>query len=160
MKNYEYSFEDYASKILPRRVEMMESLLPNAFEVKKLFRKGTGERGVIKRLGRMGDFKGIYAFVKNNEIVYVGTSEKVVNRLVYHIKGHTKYQAHLAWEIAKDSGLWVNKKMGIPDLDKAKERLLKYNVLFMEITSPIERYLLEIYAAMHFGCKFNDFEGK
>lgn len=159
MKNYEYTFEDYATNILPSRVAMMESLLPHAFKVNKLFGKGSGERGVVKKLGRMMDFKGIYAFVRNGKIIYIGTSEKVVNRVVYHVKGHTKYQAHLAWEIAKEKGLWINKKMGIPDMNSAKAEVGKLNVLFLEITSPIERYLLEAFAAMHFNCKFNVFEG-
>ena len=160
MKNYEYDFNDYATTILPSRVEMMESLLPNAFKVSELFGKGSGERGVVKKLGRMMDFKGIYAFAKKGSIIYVGTSEKVVNRVIYHVKGHTKYQAHLAWEIAKEKGLWVNKKMEIPDLTAAKKEVSKLNVFFMEITSPIERYLLEAYAAMHFNCKYNVFDGK
>lgn len=160
MKNYEYTFGDYATNILPSRVEMMESLLPHAFKVSKLFGKGTGERGVVKKLGRMMDFKGIYAFAKQGTIIYVGTSEKVINRVVYHVKGHTKYQAHLAWEIAKDKGLWINKKMGIPNLESAKKEVSKLEVLFMEVTSPIERYLLEAYAAMHFNCKYNSFEGR
>ncbi|MTI20328.1 hypothetical protein E1176_04775 [Fulvivirga sp. RKSG066] len=160
MKNYEYTFDEYATKILPRRVEMIESLLPNAFKISRLFGKGVGEKGVIKRLGRMADFKGIYLFIKGSKVVYIGTSEKVINRLVYHIKGHTKYQAHLAWEIAKDRGLWVNKKMEVPDLDAAKAEVFKLKVLFLEITSPVERYLIEAYAAMHFECKFNYFESR
>jgi len=160
MKNYEHTFEEYANAILPSRIQMLESLLPNAFKVSKLFKKGAGERGVIKRLGRMDDFKGIYLFVKAGKVIYVGTSEKVINRLIYHVKGHTKYQAHLAWELAKEKGLWVNKKMEIPDLEAAKKEVMKLQVFFMEITSPIERYLLEIYAAMYFECKFNYFESR
>lgn len=155
MNYYEHTFDEYANKILPARVEMLESLKPHAFKVGKLFTKGRGERGVIKRLGRMADFKGIYAFIWRSNFVYFGTSEKVINRLIYHVKGHTKYQAHLAWEIAKDKGLWINKKMEIPDMETAKKELLKYELVFLEISSPMERYLLEAYATMHFDCKYS-----
>ncbi|MDX1628363.1 MAG: hypothetical protein R3345_06670 [Fulvivirga sp.] len=158
MKNQEYTFKDYANQILPRKIKMLESLIPNAFEVSKLFKKGSGERGVIKKLGRIDDFKGIYAFIDQGKVIYVGASEKVINRLIYQTKGHTKYQAHLAWELAKSEGLWVNKKLEIPDLDKAKKKIMKMQLIFMEITSPIERSLLEIYAAMYFECPFNYFE--
>jgi len=159
MNNFEHSFEEYATKVLPRRTEMIESLIPHAFKVNQLFKPGTGEKGVIKKLGRMDDFKGFYAFVHQQQVVYVGTSEKVINRLIYHIKGHTKYQAHLAWELAKAKGYWVSKKMEIPDLDRAKQDVMKMKIIYMEVTSPIERQLLEIYAAMHFDCKYYHLEG-
>jgi len=158
MRPYEYTFENYAIDILPKRIEMIDSILKHAFKVKQLFTKGTGEKGVIKKLGRVDDFKGIYGFVKKGTVIYVGTSEKVINRLTYQVKGHTKYQAHLAWEIAKQNKLWVDKKIKIPDLNAAKEQIMKLDVFFMEVTSPVERYLLEAYAAMHYNCKFNSFE--
>jgi len=158
MRSYEYSFKDYALDILPNRIKMIDSMLKHSFKVKKLFSKGTGEKGVIKKIGRVDDFKGFYGFVKKGKVIYVGTSEKVINRLTYQVKGHTKYQAHLAWELAKEHNIWINSKFKIPDLDTAKEKIFKMDVFFMEVTSPIERYLLEPYAAMHYNCAFNSFE--
>ncbi|UII20045.1 hypothetical protein [Fulvivirga ligni] len=159
MDNFELSFEDYAQDILPRRLEMIKSLMKTPFPVKKLFGQGQGEKNVIKKLGRMSDFKGLYAFLQNDEIVYVGTSEKVINRLSYQVKGYTKYQAHLAWELAKAHGLYTNKKLQTPNLKKAKNIIMNMNVIFLEITSPIERHLMEIYSCMKFDCKFNFFDG-
>ncbi|MBL3657579.1 hypothetical protein [Fulvivirga sediminis] len=159
MKNFELSFEDYAQDILPRRMEMLNSLLKHPFPVKSLFGKGQGEKNVIKKIGRVSDFKGLYAFIQNDEVIYVGTSEKVVNRLSYQVKGYTKYQAHLAWEIAKEYDLYTNKKQGTPNLKKAKNIIMNMHVIFLEITSPLERHLMEVYSCMKFDCKFNIFEG-
>lgn len=154
-KNYELTFEDYTKDVLPGKFEEFKSMIGRAFRVKDLFGRGQGEKSILKKIGRISDFKGVYAFIDEGEVIYVGTSEKVINRLSYQVKGYTKYQAHLAWELAKANDLYINKKRKIPNLDKAKSMIMNMKVLFMEITSPIERHLFEIYSCMHFDCKFN-----
>jgi hypothetical protein len=158
MKNTQVTFEQYAHDILPEKLEKLKSMISEAYSVKDLFGKRQGEKSIIKKLGRLSDFKGVYAFVDRGDIIYVGTSEKVINRLSYQIKGYTKYQAHLAWELAKENELYINKKKKIPNLDKAKRLMMNMKVLFLEVTSPIERHLLELYSCMYFNCKFNFFE--
>ncbi|MBL6449512.1 hypothetical protein JMN32_24585 [Fulvivirga sp. 29W222] len=158
MNNFEHTFEEYTQEYLPKRLEVFKSLIGKAFKVKDLFGKGQGEKSIIKKLGRLSDFKGVYAFIDDGEVIYVGTSEKVINRLSYHVKGYTKYQAHLAWELAKENNLYTDKKNKVPNLDKTKRMIMNMKVLFMEVTSPVERHLLEIYSCMYFDCKFNFFE--
>ncbi|MEX2336643.1 MAG: hypothetical protein WD555_05175 [Fulvivirga sp.] len=158
MKNTQVTFEQYAHDILPEKLEKLKSMISEAYPVKDLFGKRQGEKSIIKKLGRLSDFKGVYAFVDQGDIIYVGTSEKVINRLSYQIKGYTKYQAHLAWELAKENDLYINKKKKIPNLNKAKRLMMNMKVLFLEVTSPIERHLLELYSCMYFNCKFNFFE--
>lgn len=158
MDHFDLTFEEYTEKVLPQRLETLKTLMGKAYWVKDLFGKGQGEKSILKKLGRTNDFKGVYAFIDDGDIIYVGTSEKVINRVSYQIKGYTKYQAHLAWELAKENELYLNKRLKIPNLDKAKSMILNMKVLFMEVTSPVERHLMEIYSCMHFDCKFNFFE--
>lgn len=158
MDHFDLTFEEYTAKVLPQRLETLKALMGKAYWVKDLFGKGQGEKSILKKLGRTSDFKGVYAFIDDGDIIYVGTSEKVINRVSYQIKGYTKYQAHLAWELAKENELYINKRLKIPNLDKTKNMILNMKVLFMEVTSPVERHLMEIYSCMHFDCKFNFFE--
>lgn len=158
MDHFDLTFEEYTEKVLPKRLEALKSLMGKAYRVKDLFGKGQGEKSIMKKLGRDTDFKGVYAFVDNGEIIYVGTSEKVINRVTYQIKGYTKYQAHLAWELAKENDFYINRQLKVPNLDKAKSMIMDMRVIFLEIKSPVERHLTEIYSCMHFDCKFNFFE--
>lgn len=158
MKNTEPTFKDYALEILPDKFDQIKALIPEAFSVKELFGRGQGEKSILRKLKRTSDFKGLYAFIEDEEIVYVGTSEKVINRLTYQIKGYTKYQAHLAWELAKENNLYISKKRKTPNLAKAKKLIMNMKVIFMEVNSPIERQLLEIYCCMNFHCKYNFFD--
>ncbi|ELR69264.1 hypothetical protein C900_05335 [Fulvivirga imtechensis AK7] len=158
MENFDLTFEEYTEKVLPEHLGALKSLMGRAYRVKDLFGKGQGEKSIMKKLGRDTDFKGVYAFIDGSDVIYVGTSEKVINRVSYQIKGYTKYQAHLAWELAKYNDLYINKRLKIPNLDKAKSMIMNMKVMFLEISSPVERHLTEIYSCMHFDCKFNFFE--
>lgn len=158
MTNFDHTFEEYAEEYLPKRFEKLKSMISRAFWVKDLFGRGQGEKSIIKKIGRSTDFKGVYAFIENDEVIYIGTSEKVINRLSYQIKGHTKYQAHLAWELAKEKRLYVNGAKKSPNLSKTKDMIMDMKVFFMEVKSPVERHLLEIYSCMHFDCRFNFFD--
>lgn len=155
MKETELTFDKYAQDILPEKLERLKSLKSDAYSVKELFGRRQGEKSILKKLGRDSDFAGLYGFVDQGNVIYVGTSEKVINRLSYQIKGYTKYQAHLAWELAKEKELYTNKKKRIPNLTKAKKLMMNMQVFFLEVASPIERHLLELYSCMHFHCKFN-----
>lgn len=158
MENFDLTFEEYTETVLPKRLQTLKTLMGRAYRVKDLFGKGQGEKSIMKKLGRDTDFKGVYAFIENDHVIYVGTSEKVINRVSYQIKGYTKYQAHLAWELAKHHDLYINKRLKIPNLDKTKNMIMNMKVMFLEISSPVERHLTEIYSCMHFDCKFNFFE--
>lgn len=156
MGKYEHEFDEYCSKILPDKLQMFKNLMLKPFQINKLFITGRGEKGILRALGRINDFKGIYAFLEEGEVVYIGASEKVINRLNFQIKGHTKYQAHLAWEIIKNKSN-NGREVHRAELDKAKSKIKKMDLVFMEITSGVERQLFEIYCSMKLNSKYNSF---
>ena len=117
--------------------------------------------------------RGIYLFSENGEHLYVGRSNKIRNRLLIHRwKSSNHNKAAFAFRIArkhtgmlnatytkKDSRASLEKKKRFCNaFSKAKERINKMDLRFVEETDPIRQALLEMYISVVLKTEFNDFD--
>ena len=79
----------------------------------------------------------------------------VVSRIQQHVKGKTHFDASLAYLMAsKQMGHGKERKQAMEDaafraaFEKAKERLKRMSVAFIDIQNPLELHLFEAYCAM------------
>lgn len=115
--------------------------------------------------------KGIYFFSENGKALYVGRTNNLRNRLQYHTRNNHN-QATLAFILARRETGRTNasyqKKGSRSDLlndpafrlafDKARARIQKMDVQFIEEENAIKQALLEIYTAFQVKAEYNDFE--
>jgi hypothetical protein len=114
---------------------------------------------------------GVYLF-SDKQPVYVGQTRNLRARLRNHTGAQaTENQASFAFLIgkadAKAAGIDLNRTRKILEADpdfsdhfrKAKERVARMNVRWIELDDPIERTLFEMYAALALDTvAFNSFE--
>jgi predicted GIY-YIG superfamily endonuclease len=113
------------------------------------------------------DFKGLYIFLYNNVPFYVGISQRVLSRIIDHVKGKSHFSASLAYNIGllkykKDNGCEYSGERENLDFKKyiipAQEFLMDQKIALIHIDNNEELYLFEIYCAMKFKTKLNTFE--
>jgi len=133
--------------------------------VEKLFVEGKADKTILKELELSnGDFKGLYAFWKNDEAVYVGISKKVIKRLVQHIKGTTHHSATFPIKILKMDEenkykIFARKDFKSHHLKPVQEKQIKkMYVSFIPVNDDITLYLFEVYCAVELNCRYNTFE--
>ena len=129
----------------------------------------TIEGGLPKEMPRAG----LYLFSQGKDYLYVGRSDHIRQRLGFHSRpssGHNK--ACFAFRMAK-------KKLGIgkatyrkdtsrknllsdqafaTEFERAKARIRKMPVRFVQEEDPIMQALLEIYVAVELNTKYNSFK--
>ena len=135
------------------------------------------ERGYLRRNGEpLPKIKGVYCLYEGDEPLYIGRTNNIRNRVLAHRRaGNVNNQAAFAFNIAKEefekehprrdiSGL-TRKELErdgdfAPLFTKAKERVRKMSVRFVEIQDPIEQTIFEVYAHMELVTppRFNSFE--
>ena len=163
--NCQFSFAKMASDILPSHMGRMKRAMLNPHPMTLFGKQGFGPKGILDRLGFVGDFTGCYVLIEKEVPIYVGISRGVVQRLIQHVKGRTHYDASLAYRIASENkahGLQREAAMKDPEFKSefncAKEYLKSLHVAFIEIENDLELYLFEVYCAMDFKTvKWNTF---
>ncbi len=117
--------------------------------------------------------KGVYIFFEGegNKPIYVGRSNRLKKRLKEHSqRSSDRYSATLAFRIAKQNTLILQKKERkqtneqlmknsdfVEEFEAAKDRIAGTKIRFIEIEDQIEQAIFEIYAALAFNTKYNDF---
>ena len=111
---------------------------------------------------------GVYLFSENGRPVYVGQTRNLRQRLAAHmIPSSGQNTASFAFNIAKHKAGPMRAKPTREEIERlikplftrAKERVSRMDVQFIEMDDPIERTVFELYAALHLGTeKYNSFE--
>lgn len=147
-------FDRIVKDNLPKRMEMLNVLKDGAFSAEIFWKKGNGVKSVLEHMGRLSDFKGIYAFIENDKFIYIDESSYVIRRLIRHYKGNSKYQMKLAHLMVN-----TNKEMQpfytISDAIKVMENM---RIVFIDVPDELERQLTTLYLQCQFECKYNRFE--
>lgn len=113
---------------------------------------------------------GIYIFSERGVCLYVGRTNKLRNRLLYHTRANHN-QATFAFLLArretgklKPSYRPEGSRRNLledPDFrasfDAARNRITKMDVQFVEEDDPVNQTILEVFAAVEMQAKFNDF---
>ncbi len=114
---------------------------------------------------------GVYLLSEGATHLYVGRSKRLRDRLRYH--GTDRYlEASFAFLLAREATGFIKAtyaKVGSrkelqqnPDFQaafaKAAERIRRMDVRYVDEPDPISQALLEIYAAISLGTKYNRFE--
>ncbi len=117
---------------------------------------GVGPKTILRGMGKTADFSACYVLIDDAPF-YVGISRKLIQRLRNHVRGTDHLTASLAHKMAvRESAYRGMRSAAAEDVayaeafKRAKARLTKGKVAFVEIDSPVELYLLEVYAAMEF----------
>jgi len=111
--------------------------------------------------------KGVYTFYEDGKALYVGRSDRLRARVQEHgRRSSDHYSATFALNLAKeamrnqgiDTANIPRGKLGQePEFKKAKERVARMKIRFVEIDDPIKQTLFEVYAAMKLQTPYNDF---
>lgn len=149
-----HRFHRIVSENLPKRLEMMNVLLENPLDNKLFSTKGQGLNTILKELGRIQDFKGVYGFVLDGRVVYLDESSYVLKRILRQYKGTTKYQQQLLHLIDA-----ARKEISPTDsLSIAKEQMSQMGIVIMEIPDDLERELTAVYLKCELDCLYNRYE--
>ena len=103
--------------------------------------------------------KGVYVFYENNKALYVGRSNRLKERIQEHSRPSSKKNsATFAFKIA-------GKRKELEQISgfnrgfvKAKKRVSKMNIRFVQIDDQNKQALFEIYAALALETSYNDFK--
>lgn len=116
--------------------------------------------------------EGIYLFSEGRNHLYVGRSRDIRGRVARHSwPSATHRMAAFAFRLAREVTGYLDasyktegsrsKLMQYPDFraafDKAKTRIRKMDVRFVEEADPVRQALLEIYVAVNLRTPYNDF---
>ncbi len=115
--------------------------------------------------------KGIYVFSQHGQVLYVGRTNKIRQRLQFHTRNNHN-QATFAFLLARHITGRIKasyKKSGSrSDLlsgqgfreafDKARQAIREMDIQFIEEREPTKQALLEICVAMRTRAKYNDFD--
>ena len=141
----------------------MKNMLENIsspIQMSMFAEKGVGKATALIKLGIKKDFSGCYVLIENKSPLYVGISRAIISRLIQHVKGTSHFDATLAYRMANKKikhKLSRNDSMQTAEMKKqferAKIRISKMDVAFIEIKNDIEIYLFEAYCAMELDTK-------
>lgn len=119
--------------------------------------------------------KGVYVFSEGETYLYVGRSNTLRNRIRSHCGASSGHNAAVfAFKLARIATGWtkphykkgsggtrdelMHNERFLGEFAKAKDRIGAMDVRYVEETDPIRQALLEIYAAVVLGAKYNDFD--
>lgn len=98
------------------------------------------------------DFSGLYVLVSSNGPFYVGISRAVITRLRNHVNSDSHKSASLFYKMTADlaghHGKRENLNLRSDEAVKIQEWLRRQRVAILPLACPVERYLLELAAAM------------
>jgi len=144
-------FDRIINENLPKRREMMDVLVGNALDADLFASKGNGIQTVLAKMGRISDFKGIYAFIENGKVVFLDESSYVTRRVIRQFKGNSKYQMKLA------AAMTEIKKMSQPlyTMSDAIKEMEEMKVAFLDLPDNLERRITTLYLQCHYECIYN-----
>ena len=117
--------------------------------------------------------KGIYLFSENGKYLYVGRSNNIRGRIGRHCRpGATHRMGAFAFHLAREATGYLKatyKKVGsrkalmeIPEFSnafsKAKERIRRMELQFIEVDDPIQQAIFEVYLSVALQTPYNDFD--
>ena len=118
--------------------------------------------------GKLPYKKGVYVLYENGKPMYVGRSDKLADRLLDHGRPSSRSEtASFAFNLAREQypGADTMSRESLQDIgefqrrfDGAKERVRRMEVRAVEVHSPIEQTILEVYLHLKLGTPFNSFE--
>ena len=125
--------------------------------------------------GKLPYEKGVYVLYERGRPMYVGRSDKLADRLLDHSKPSSGSEtASFAFNLARNKARAARQE--IPDAGtmsrkslqehekfqqlfrEAKDRVRRMEVQAVEVTSPIEQTILEVYLHLKFDTRFNSFD--
>ncbi len=147
-------FDRIFKENLPKRKKMISVLVENPIEGKIFYKKGSGVKSILQQTGRLTDFKGIYAFIHKEKLVFIDESSYVLRRIMRQFKGNSKYQQKLAYTMMK-----VHQETD-PSYTKsdALKAMHKMQLIFMDVPDDLERQLTTLYLQCQFECIYNRFD--
>ena len=116
---------------------------------------------------------GIYLFSDGKKHLYVGRSRSIRKRLGRHCRqGATYRMGALAFRLAREAtgrlkatyraegsrAQLMTDPMFSAAFDKAKTRVRKMDIRFVEEADPLRQCVLEVYVAVALGTPYNDFD--
>jgi len=150
-----YTFRQLTRQRLPQRMRELRRAMRHARRMGDFARPRIGPATLLREMHKSEDFCGCYVLIERRKPFYVGISRRVVHRLIQHVRGRSHYDASLAYRIAcgtKRHSLTRRKAMQEKAFkgafQKAKDRLRRMKVAFVEINDPVELHLFEVYCAM------------
>lgn len=147
-------FDRIIKENLHKRREMISVLRENPVPSSLFHKKGMGVKSILKKTGRLTDFKGIYCFIEDGKIVYIDESSYVIRRLVRQYKGNSKYQRKLAQimvDLHKESQPFYTES-------DALKAMRKMQIIFMDLPDDLERQITTLYLQCQYECIYNHFE--
>lgn len=153
-------FRDVVTRVLPQLLRKL-ARSPQISVREVLARR---KRGATRHLP--GRIPGLYVFFERARPFYVGISRNVRQRIRQHVAGKGHNDASLAYLLAcggkkapcARSEMMRDKKFAAA-FQKAQGRLRSMTLRVIPVHEPIDRYLLEVYAAMELGTlRLNSFE--
>lgn len=135
--------------------------LENALDVAQRHSASIKRPGCVNATG--SDFAGIYVLIASSRPFYVGISRTVLKRLQTHVRQLEHHTASLLFNLVRDYEVHVGERKALNlSSSKAKEIqhwLQNQAVAILPLACPVERYALELYAAMKLKTgKWNSFE--
>ncbi|WP_436515134.1 hypothetical protein [Ekhidna sp. To15] len=143
-------FDRIIKENLPKRANMMQVLMDSALSADLFYEKGMGVQSILKQIGRLTDFKGIYGFIEGDKMAYIDESAYVIRRIVRQFKGNSKYQMKLAHTICSIKASHSE--------SEALDEMKKMKIVFMDVPDDLERQITTLYLQCQFECIYNRFE--
>ena len=157
------SFDDMVCK--------MREYLKGLGKCKPFTRDGSDN---LRRDGKaLPEVEGVYCFYEGDEALYVGRTDNIRKRVLQHCRPRGRQNsAALAFNIAKKELAEDHPNEEVGRLSrgelsknptfatlftKAKERVRRMSVRYVEIQDSNEQAIFEVYAHMKLGTPFNDF---
>ncbi len=158
--NCKYSFQELSKIILPKYMKNMWDKITSPVQMSMFAENGVGKATAFKKLGIQKDFSDCYVLIENDSPIYVGISRTIIIRLLQHVKETTHFDVTLAYRVANEEikhSLSRSDAMKTAEMKnqfkRAKARISKMDVAFIEIKNDIEIYLFEAYCAMELDTK-------
>ena len=158
--NCKYSFQELSKIILPQYMKNMWEKINSPVQMSMFAENEVGKATAFKKLDIKKDFSGCYVLIESDSPIYVGISRSIISRLLQHVKGTTHFDATLAYRMANEDikhSLSRSDAMQTVEMknqfERAKARISKMDVAFIEIKNDIEIYLFEAYCAMELDTK-------
>ena len=159
-----HSFQELAQRVLPDHLRRLEAAMPASVRLGDFAATRTPPPKLVPNVVDLRDFSGCYVLIDQRPI-YVGISRHVPKRLKQHVAGRTHFDASLAYRMAKEvmphemtRGGAMSDAAFRKHFEERREYLKEIRVAAIQIDDPLELYLFEAYAALHFDtAKWNTF---
>ncbi|MEO9476527.1 MAG: hypothetical protein ABJG41_13375 [Cyclobacteriaceae bacterium] len=147
-------FDRIVNENLPKQLKIYAVLAENPLHTDMFHQLGIGLKTVLKKLGRIDDFKGIYILLENCKPVYIDESSNVLQRILQQFKGSSKYQRKLAHTMANIKSA----NNSLYTVNEALEEMKNMNLVLLELPDDLEREITKLYLQCHFDCMYNIYE--